>query len=412
MFRVKPESRGSKKSQTRNHQTKKPGTNQPETANPQTRKPNNQATIVNKILFITSEFPPQPGGIGVHAHQLARHLSNRFEVEILADQRSNQGEDERKFDKSHAFKITRVFRLKFIFFTYLQRISLALQKSKTSDLILVSGKFSLWLGGLLSLFSSKPIIAIIHGSEVQLSNTLARKMTNWSLSRLNEVIAVSNFTLSLIKDVKLKSTCVIPNGIYLEDFKTKNQSLKTTKNSHQLQLITVGNLTQRKGQHNVINALPKLIKKHPNLKYHCVGIPTDEDRIKELISRLNIKGNVIVHGRLMEEEKNKLIRQSAIFMMLSEHTSKGDVEGFGIAILEANALGLPAIGSENCGIEDAIKDGYSGKLVNQHQPQEIEQAIEEIVNNYGSYSSQAKLHAQQFDWSKIGAKYIEVLQRY
>ena len=153
MFRVKPESRGSKKSQTRNHQTKKPGTNQPETANPQTRKPNNQATIVNKILFITSEFPPQPGGIGVHAHQLARHLSNRFEVEILADQRSNQGEEERKFDKSHAFKITRVFRLKFIFFTYLQRISLALQKSKTSDLILVSGKFSLWLGGLLSLFS-------------------------------------------------------------------------------------------------------------------------------------------------------------------------------------------------------------------------------------------------------------------
>jgi phosphatidylinositol alpha-1,6-mannosyltransferase len=114
----------------------------------------------------------------------------------------------------------------------------------------------------------------------------------------------------------------------------------------------------------------------------------------------------------MEEEKNKLIRQSAIFMMLSEHTSKGDVEGFGIAILEANALGLPAIGSENCGIEDAIKDGYSGKLVNQHQPQEIEQAIEEIVNNYGSYSSQAKLHAKQFDWSKIGAKYIEVLQRY
>ena len=367
---------------------------------------------MNKILFITSEFPPQPGGIGVHAHQLARYLSNRFEIEVLADQRSNQGEEERKFDKRQAFKITRVLRLKFIFITYLQRIRLALQKSKASDLILVSGKFSLWLGGLLSIFSSKPIIAIIHGSEVQLSNTFARKMTNWSLSRFNEVIAVSNYTLGLVKDVKLKSTCVIPNGIYLSDFETEISLVQNTKNSRQLQLITVGNLTKRKGQHNVINTLPKLIKKYPNLKYHCVGIPTDEDKIKELISRLNIEGNVIVHGRLIEDEKNKLIRQSDIFIMLSEQTLTGDVEGFGIAILEANAQGLPAIGSENCGIEDAIKDGYSGKLVNPHQPQEIEQAIEEIVNNYESYSSQSQLHAQQFDWSKIGAKYVEVLQRY
>ena len=41
------------------------------------------------------------------------------------------------------------------------------------------------------------------------------------------------------------------------------------------QLITVGNLTQRKGQHNMINALPELLKKYPDLHYHCVGIPTE-----------------------------------------------------------------------------------------------------------------------------------------
>ena len=51
-----------------------------------------------KILFITSELPPQPGGIGTHAHQLAKYLSRTYQITVLADQRSGAGEEERIFD--------------------------------------------------------------------------------------------------------------------------------------------------------------------------------------------------------------------------------------------------------------------------------------------------------------------------
>ena len=37
--------------------------------------------------------------------------------------------------------------------------------------------------------------------------------------------------------------------------------------------------------------------------------------------------------------------KSDIFIMMSEMTESGDVEGFGIAIIEANSLGLPSIGT-------------------------------------------------------------------
>ena len=55
---------------------------------------------------------------------------------------------------------------------------------------------------------------------------------------------------------------------------------------------------------------------------------------------------------------------SDVFVMLSSPTSTGDVEGFGIAIIEANALSLPSIGAKDCGIEDAleIRDGIYGIL--------------------------------------------------
>ena len=58
---------------------------------------------------------------------------------------------------------------------------------------------------------------------------------------------------------------------------------------------------------------------------------------------------------------------SDIFVMLSEETTTGDVEGFGIAVIEANALGIPTIGTMGSGLEDAISDKITGFLVNKNK---------------------------------------------
>jgi len=364
---------------------------------------------LKKILFLTSELPPQPGGIGNHAHQLARYLSNHYKVTVIADQRSEEGKEEHDFDQQQDFKVVRVKRRATLVWTYLKRFFIARKLIKTNNVLLVSGKFPLWVGGLLSLVSNKPIFGIIHGSEVQLSNSIAKKLSNWALTRLDHVIAVSNFTLNLVDTLKLKSTSVIPNGFHKMSFEPKQIE---EKNNEVLQLITVGNLTQRKGQHNVIKALPLLLKAYPNLIYHCVGIPTNRNQLMELAKSLNVADQVQFHGQLSEDKKLSLLQQSDIFMMLSEQTSTGDVEGFGIAILEANALGLPAIGSLNCGIEDAIKTKESGLLVDPHDTRQIVSAVQDIITNRNQYSQQAKAWSTHFTWDKIGAKYLEVLRKF
>ncbi|MBZ9779420.1 glycosyltransferase family 4 protein [Psychroflexus sp. CAK8W] len=359
-----------------------------------------------KILFLTSELPPQPGGIGNHAHQLANYLSEFYEVSVVADQRSEDGGEEREFDSKQKFSVVRVKRKSTIVITYIQRLLTSFKLLKSNDLMLVSGKFPLWVGGVLSLFSLKPIVAIIHGSEVQLSNPLAKKLTDWSLKRLDHVISVSRFTLKLIEDLGLTSTSVIPNGFDKPKFEVEDLSIQ---HSEAIQLITVGNLTQRKGQHNVIKALPQLLKAYPKLIYHCVGIPTNQKQLMELAKSLNVEEYVQFHGRVTEKEKFQLLQQSDVFMMLSEQTSTGDVEGFGIAILEANSVGLPAIGSINCGIEDAIRQEYSGLLVNPHDVTQIFTAVNKIITNKSQYAKQAKAWSTHFTWDKIGKQYVEVL---
>ena len=75
------------------------------------------------------------------------------------------------------------------------------------------------------------------------------------------------------------------------------------------------------------------------------------------------------------------IRDADIFVMLSENQPTGEVEGFGIAILEANSRRVPAIGSSGCGIEQAISEGYSGWLVNPHDVSGFVNAVDRIMAN-------------------------------
>ena len=209
----------------------------------------------------------------------------------------------------------------------------------------------------------------------------------------------------MISHLSFKEIEVVPNG-----FEIQLPVIVATKNDPVPVLITVGNVTQRKGQQNIINALPLLLKKYPDLKYHIVGIPTDRDRLEKLALNLGVEEAVVFFGKVSEKEKIELLQQADVFVMLSETTKSGDAEGFGIAILEANAIGIPAIGSLGCGIEDAIDNGVSGKLINPKDPNEFADALEEILNNYETYSQNAITWSQDFKWDKVIKLYLDILK--
>lgn len=358
-----------------------------------------------KVLILTSEFPPQPGGIGNHAFHLAKGLQvNGYDVTVVSDQRSDNGEAEKGFDGQVSFRVVRIPRKAFIFISYFNRIRTAFSEGKNADIILSSGKFSLWMGALLSFFQKMKFVAVVHGSEIKLRNPFLRKLTAFSLKRYDTVIAVSEFTKSLVSHLNLKNISVIPNG-----FEIGKPEIQKINKDQMPVLITVGNVTERKGQHNVIKALPSLLKKFPDLKYQIVGIPTDKKKLEKLSLALGVENSVEFYGKVEEKVKKELLSKSDVFVMLSEKTKDGDVEGFGIAILEANALGVPAIGAKDCGIEDAINQGHSGKLIDTKSPQQFEKALTEILNNYQTYSNGAKDWSTGFTWDKILTQYLEVL---
>jgi phosphatidylinositol alpha-1,6-mannosyltransferase len=364
-----------------------------------------------KILIITSEFPPGPGGIGNHAYNLSKALSKKgYEITVLTDEWGATKSQYTKFDKEHCqyFKTIRIARNSFTL--YFRRIAAANKLITVHDKIFLSGKFPVWIAGFLAKFyPGKMFLAIVHGSEINLNYLLARKFFHFSLGLCNKIIAVSKFTESLLPQKLQNQSVVIPNGIDLDELKSLNMEKDFVMKGNP-KILTVGNVTPRKGQHRVISALPDIMKKYPDACYHIVGLSTYKKQFQQCAQDLNVSGSVVFHGLSTREQLVKAYKEADIFIMLSENQKDGDVEGFGIAILEANFFGLPAIGAKYCGIEDAIDNSKTGYLVDGAISEEITMAVEKCLNNLSYLKVNAVEWAYKHGWDNIVTKYEKALE--
>jgi phosphatidylinositol alpha-1,6-mannosyltransferase len=221
-------------------------------------------------------------------------------------------------------------------------------------------------------------------------------------------VAVSNYTASFIKSPgKLPPIHIIPNAVDIDFLKEFEQG-SFVKLPGNPAVLTVGNVTPRKGQHNMIKALPKLKERFPGIHYHCVGLKSHVASNLELAKSLGVEQQVTFHGKLSLKSLMSAYRGCDVFAMTSEHLEDGDFEGFGIAILEANFFGKPAIGSKGCGIEDAISEGQNGFKVDAQNPETILEAVTKCLSQYDSLSTGARLWSEAHHWDIIAGQYISL----
>ncbi len=362
----------------------------------------------NKILIISSEFPPGPGGIGSHAFNLSNGLNKRG-YEIIINTKSDYADknQEHLFDLRCPYKVFRFRRKKTTLQNWIHRLIIirkTILKYRIKRII-ISGEFSIWTIPLVKISSSVKITTIIHGTE--LGNNLFLRWTLFCLGKSNKIISVSNFTKSLIpKNLKLK-TQVINNGIDIDEWNLTDE--KCTLENFPI-LLTVGSISVRKGQYNVIKLLPQIIKEYPLTHYHCVGDYKDKEDLLKLIKKLKLNDFVTLHGILKHSELEKMYSIAHVNMMLSNNNNYTDFEGFGISVLEGNLYGVPAIGAKKSGLEDAIRNQHNGELVNPDNIVEVMGALKNIFMDYDKYYSRSKAYAIDNRWETKMNQYEKYIQ--
>lgn len=362
-------------------------------------------------MVVTSEFPPMPGGIGNHAYNLCVYLvRSGYSVKVLTNKRAISDAVFNEFISANKnLSITALERSSNPLITYLKRV-LAYKKllAEKPEKIIFSGKFSIWLAALG--WHKSRSWGVIHGSEIK-QEGIKKSWFKRGLDHLTNIISVSGFTqqhlLQAFPHLTQQHCVVINNGFDLPRYEIPKRTI-VPGHCH---LITVGGMHRRKGQHNIMAALPSLKQIFPQIQYTIAGLPETMGSLHELAQSLGVEKHVRFVPNPSREELVALLQDAHIFAMLSENLPNGDIEGFGIAILEGMSLGLPAIGSKNSGIRDAIDDYQSGILINNiHDSSEIVEAIKAIVDNYADYSEKALTWSERFRWSFVIQQYLNELE--
>jgi phosphatidylinositol alpha-1,6-mannosyltransferase len=203
------------------------------------------------------------------------------------------------------------------------------------------------------------------------------------------IIACSRFTAGYLREryPRAPAAVVVNPGVEARFFTDRSQPGDVRSVAQQLKgrkiLLTVGRLVARKGHDTVLRALPMIAKDVPGVHYLIVGDGPNRACLQRLSEAMGVSDRVSFCGAVSDADLPAYYRLADVFIMVSRRVeSRGDVEGFGIVYLEANAAGLPAIAADGCGAVDAISDGVNGLLVRDAEsPAEVAQSAVRLLTS-------------------------------
>ena len=230
------------------------------------------------------------------------------------------------------------------------------------------------LAWLAKLAFGVPYIVWTHGIEVW---RLRGRMRVASLRRADRVVTVSRYTaaqLAQLDPTLPASTVIVPPAVR-DRFRPGNGSALR----HRLGLaaarvlLTVARVEGHKGCDTVLRALPRVLRRVPDIRYLVAGEGQDLPRLRALADRLGVTRAVVFAGPVPDRDLPDYYNACDLFVMPSRR------EGFGIVFVEALACGKPVVAGNAGGSGDAVLQGGLGRLVEPDDADQVAQAILDFI---------------------------------
>ena len=169
-------------------------------------------------------------------------------------------------------------------------------------------------------------------------------------------------------------------------------------------IVTVRRLVEAKGIDILINAFKLVVDKVSNLHLVIVGDGPERTKLESLVERLNIQDRVHFIGSVKQEETFSYLRGSVA------HVCPSRAEAGGVINFAAQAAKTVAIGSNVGGIPEYIIDKKSGLLYENGNVDELSKLIIKVCSSKEFRDKLTKfawINIQQFDWEKISSQYLD-----
>jgi teichuronic acid biosynthesis glycosyltransferase TuaC len=241
------------------------------------------------------------------------------------------------------------------------------------------GYAAVWLGRRLKL----PVTLTLRGTEVPMAKSPPRRRRMLeALAGAERVFAVAD---SLKRHVaKLGADAakirVVGNAVDTGLFHPVDKAEARRALGLPLEapvLVSVGGLVERKGFHRVIELLPSLKRKYPQLRYLIVGGAGPEGdwsgRLRQQVAELGLEDTVRFLGALPPAELKQPLSAADVFVLATSN------EGWANVFLEAMACGLPVVTTDVGGNREVVCREELGQVVPFGQPQALASALERAL---------------------------------
>lgn len=267
---------------------------------------------------------------------------------------------------------------------------------------------------LLGSWFKVPVSVTMRGTEVPHSNdpALRRRLVK-TLQRADRIFSVSDSLrqLAIRLGASESRTRVVGNGVNLDKFiplDRREARLKFGLSQQAKVLISVGALVGRKGFHRVIQGLPGLLARFPDLHYLIVGGASPEGNIeaelREQVARLGLGNRVHFLGSLSPDELKWPLSAADVFVLATRN------EGWANVFLEAMACGLPVVTTDVGGNAEVICRPELGTIVPYGDSPALERALSSALERDWDGAA-IRAYARDNSWDNRVATLVQEFQR-
>lgn len=167
-------------------------------------------------------------------------------------------------------------------------------------------------------------------------------------------------------------------------------------------IVFAGRLKKAKRPGHAVESFRIVKERVANAELWIIG----DGYLKEKLMRISPEG-VKFFGSLSNEKRRRLIKRSWILINPSVR------EGFGLNVIEANALGVPTVAYDVPGLRDAVIDGKTGLLASSGNIEALAGAAVRILTDASlriKLSEEALAYSKSFNWDKVADEFMRVIR--
>lgn len=252
--------------------------------------------------------------------------------------------------------------------------------------------------------ASGPIVGTFHAAHSR-SRALnaASPFLVPALEKLSARVAVSEEARATLTDHHGGDAVVIPNGINFDLFAGANPQPKWENST----LGFVGRFDEpRKGLAILLEALPMIIKRHPDVRLIVAG-PGDVASVMGDLPN-SVKEHCEFLGMVDDQTKAELL--ASVDVYVAPNTGG---ESFGIIVAEAMSAGAAIAASDLPAFHAVLDDGNAGRFFSNGDSGDAARVISELLDDKQEridLGSRAQIAALRFDWSQVAAQILSVYE--